>query len=152
MEGRTSIFKKVNCPQFLFREIPHHKMWIFNQMWSLHPRWIMGLLQRWWLHDFNTLPNVQSIYYKHVDCNKKNESKAIEEVVKSLEITEEIPNTSQNFIKEFFYVCLYIYRRPNLYDRLSINETSFNHSFKWLIMEFVVDSMPDTTLKFSPGE
>lgn len=73
-------------------------------------------------------------------------------MVKSLEITEEIPSTSQNFIKEFFYVCLYIYRRPNLYDRLSINETSFNHSFIWLIMEFVVDSMPDITLKFSPGE
>ncbi|CEI89494.1 hypothetical protein RMCBS344292_03849 [Rhizopus microsporus] len=83
---------------------------------------------------------------------KKNELKAIEEVVKSLEITEEIPSTSQNFIKEFFYVCLYIYRRPNLYDRLSINETNFNHSFIWLIMEFVVDSMPDITLKFSPGE
>lgn len=51
---------------------------------------------------------------------KKNELKAIEEVVKSLEITEAIPSISQSFIKEFFYVCLYIYRRPNLYDRLSI--------------------------------
>lgn len=83
---------------------------------------------------------------------KKNELKAIEKVVKTSETTEEIPNTNQNFIEEFFHVCLYIYRRPNLYERLSINETSFNHSFIWLIMEFVVDSMPDMSLKFSSAE
>ncbi|ORE19181.1 hypothetical protein BCV71DRAFT_283957 [Rhizopus microsporus] len=83
---------------------------------------------------------------------KKNEFKAIEKAVKSLETTEEIPSTNQNFIEEFFHVCLYIYRKPNLYERLSINKTSFNHSFIWLIMEFVVNSMPDMSLKFSPAE
>ncbi|RCH81236.1 hypothetical protein CU098_004429 [Rhizopus stolonifer] len=83
---------------------------------------------------------------------RKNNIKAIEKAIKSIEEAEESIESSQKFVEEFFLVCIYIYKRPNLYERLSVNETSFNHSFIWLIMEFVVDSMPNISLKFAPAE
>ncbi|OBZ85223.1 hypothetical protein A0J61_06719 [Choanephora cucurbitarum] len=83
---------------------------------------------------------------------KKNELKAIQKVIRSLEAADDIPSKKQTFVEEFFHVCLYIYRKPNLYERLSVNETGFNHSFIWLVMEFVIDSIPDMPLKLYPAE
>ncbi|KAI9258706.1 hypothetical protein EDC94DRAFT_585981 [Helicostylum pulchrum] len=46
---------------------------------------------------------------------KKNDLESIEEVVKSLKVTEEMKRTTnQKCIKDFFLVCLWIYRTPDL--------------------------------------
>ncbi|EIE76669.1 hypothetical protein RO3G_01373 [Rhizopus delemar RA 99-880] len=79
---------------------------------------------------------------------KTNSVDSVEEVVRSLRVSE---NNDLNFVKEFFKVCLWIYRRPKLYERLALNETAFNHSFIWSIMEFVVDNV-GTPLTLYPAE
>lgn len=91
----------------------------------------------WWAYfkdDDYTIPTPFQTYSQYttsviavIIIKKKKKLKAIEKVVKSLETTEEIPSTNQNFVEEFFHVCLYIYRRPH--EQLSINKISFNHSF-----------------------
>ncbi|KAG0973467.1 hypothetical protein G6F29_012823 [Rhizopus arrhizus] len=79
---------------------------------------------------------------------KTNDVNYIEEVVKSLKVSE---NNSANFVKGFFKVCLWIYKKPKLYERLALSEIAFNHSFIWQIMEFVVDTV-ETPLTFYPAE
>jgi hypothetical protein len=79
---------------------------------------------------------------------KINDVNSVEEVVKGLKVSE---NNGVNFVKGFFKVCLWIYKKPKLYERLALNETAFNHSFIWPIMEFVVDTV-DIPLTFYPAE
>lgn len=57
-----------------------------------------------------------------------------------------------NFVEEFFELCISIYKKTDLYNILQISESSFNHSFVWLIMGFAADSVNEYNLKFIPGE
>lgn len=83
---------------------------------------------------------------------RRNSLQDIKGAVKGAETPEESPNANHSFVEEFFNLCLYIYKKPNLYARLSINETGFNHSFIWLVMEFVVDALPEKSLQFCTAE
>lgn len=79
---------------------------------------------------------------------KTNNVDSVEDIVKSETI---VGNDCHAFVKEFFRACLWIYKKPNLYSRLSLCENGFNHNFIWPVMEFAVDQVKDA-FKFHHAE
>jgi hypothetical protein len=103
-------------------------------------------------HTISTPFPACSEYTKSVlNIMKQKSLEDVEKVIINYEDTEEETNNpfSLQFTKKYFKLCLWIYRKPGLYTRLSINESSFNYSFVWPIMELAIESIATTPLGFA---
>ncbi|KAI7904270.1 uncharacterized protein BX663DRAFT_504517 [Cokeromyces recurvatus] len=84
---------------------------------------------------------------------KTNDLDVVEKSVLDCKEVADKTENEENFIftKQFFKLCLWLYRKPNLYQQLSSCGTGFNHAFVWPVIQFAMKNIKQYNLKFMPA-